>query len=175
MRHRLKGKKLNRSTKHRRALFKNLISALVEHGEIKTTLAKAKAVKGLVDKLITTAKKGTLHHRRQLASFFGKRQPANKLVEDIAPKLKSRTSGYTRIVRLGRRTGDNAMMAKLELVSQAKTKPVGSKKTKHRRQTDRSEKKPSPSLSTPKDISAPQAQSQVAAPSTASTQKRGEK
>ena len=120
MRHRVSGRHLGRSSKHRQALFKNLIVSLIDHGRLKTTQAKAKAVKGLTDKLITRAKKGTVHSRRILGSFLHNKKTVNKLVDEIAPKFKNRNSGFTRIVRLGRRRGDDAMMASIELVDSAK-------------------------------------------------------
>jgi large subunit ribosomal protein L17 len=115
MRHRKAGKKLGRSRDQRRALFKNLINALIIHGRIETTEAKAKAVKGLVDKVINKAKQGTLHSRRLLLGFLGSQEVVKKAVEDLAPQFK-RVSGFTRIVKLGSRRGDNASMVRIELV-----------------------------------------------------------
>lgn len=120
MRHRVKGKKLGRDTGHRKALFKNLINSLILRGEIKTTESKAKAVRGLVDKLITRGKTGTLHARRLIAAFLADKRAVNKLVDEVAPRFKARPGGFTRIIRLGRRRGDNAMMVKLELVEKKK-------------------------------------------------------
>jgi large subunit ribosomal protein L17 len=116
MRHRVFGKKLSRSSKHRKALFKNLISALIIHGQIKTTEPKVKAIKGLVDKLIGRAKEGSLHSRRMIAAFLQDKKAVNKLTSELAPLFKSRTSGFTRVLRLGKRKGDNAMMVRIELV-----------------------------------------------------------
>jgi len=116
MRHRVVGKKLSRDRDHRKALFKNLIKALVIHGEIKTTESKAKAVRRLVEKLITKGKARTLHARRLIAAFLQNKKVVNKIVDELAPLFKNRPGGFTRIVRLGRRRGDNAMMVKLELV-----------------------------------------------------------
>jgi large subunit ribosomal protein L17 len=137
VRHRVRGRQLNRDIKHRKALFKNLISSLFLFGEIKTTLAKAKSIRGLVDKLITKAKKGTLHHRRLVAAFLQNKQAVNKLVNDLTPKLKQRTSGFTRIIRLGQRRGDATEMVKMELITdkaetkvKAKTKTTSQKLTK---------------------------------------------
>ena len=110
MRHRVSGKKLGRNIKKRKALFKNLITSLISHGEIKTTEAKAKAVKRLVDKLITKAKKGTLHARRQILSFLARKEAVEKLFKEIAPRFKNRQSGFTRTIKLGPRRGDNALM-----------------------------------------------------------------
>ena len=122
MKHRRKGRKLNRSTKHRSALYKNLSLSLFKHGAIKTTEAKAKAVSRFVDKLITTAKKNTISSRRKIAKTFGKRQSVNHLVDVVAPQLK-RTSGFTRIVRLGKRQGDDTMMVRMELLDYKKSQP----------------------------------------------------
>lgn len=116
MRHRVKGKKLGRNTLQRKALMKNLVKDLVEHGEIQTTEAKAKAIRGLVDKLIHKAQEGTVSARRLLAAFFGTRNVVQHLVDQVAPSMKNRTSGFTRIIRLGNRRGDDSMMVKLELV-----------------------------------------------------------
>ena len=126
MRHRVKGKKLNRDVKHRRALHKNLITALITHGQIKTTEAKAKSIRSQVDKLMTKAKKGSLHDRRQINSVLNRSKIVNTLVDQIAPKTK-RTSGFTRIVRLGRRSGDDTMMVKLEFVDSVISAPVKEK------------------------------------------------
>jgi len=120
MRHRKKGKKLNRNTSQRKALFKNLIQSLILHEEIKTTESKAKAIKGLTDKFINKAKKGTLHTRRQISAFLPDKKAVNKLVDEIAPRFKKRISGFTRFVRLGRRQGDNAMIVIIGIVGMQK-------------------------------------------------------
>jgi large subunit ribosomal protein L17 len=124
MKHRVSGKKLNRDTQHRRGLYKNLISSLLIYGKINTTLAKAKAVQPQVEKLVTKAKKGTLHHRRQIDQVLNKTTLVNKLVDSIAPKTGDRYSGFTRIVKLGRRSGDNAFMARIEFVDPVVEEPV---------------------------------------------------
>jgi len=120
MKHRVAGKKLNRDTNHRKALLKNLVASLFEHGEITTTEVKAKAIKGLVDKIIHKAQQGTIAARRVLARFFGKRSLVNTVVDQVAPTMKDRMSGFTRIIRMGRRRGDNAMLVKMELVEKPK-------------------------------------------------------
>lgn len=122
MKHRVKGRKLGRNTAQRKALFRQLIAALFLKNEIKTTLPKAKAINGLVDKLINKAKKGSLHHQRLLHSFLQNKRATKKLVKDIAPDFKKRISGFTKITRLGRRRGDAAMMVKLSLIKEAKDK-----------------------------------------------------
>jgi large subunit ribosomal protein L17 len=116
MRHRKKGKKLNRNTAQRKALFRSLIQNLIVKEKIKTTEAKAKAIKGLVDRLVTKAKKGTLHARRQVMAFLADKKSANKLVDEIAPRFKKRKSGFARFSRIGKRRGDDTMMVEMELV-----------------------------------------------------------
>jgi large subunit ribosomal protein L17 len=129
MRHQVKGKQLNRDSSSRRALFKNLILALIDHGQINTTSAKAKAVQGSLEKLITKAKGGTLHERRQIDQVLNQRTAVNKLVDEIAPHIK-RNSGYTRIIKLGERQGDAAAMVRLEIVDwQPKAVLTDKKKT----------------------------------------------
>lgn len=135
MRHRVKGKKLSRTSSQRKALFKGLINALVIHGEIKTTESKAKAIRGLVDKLINKGKKGTLHSRRLIAAFLQNKMAVNRLVDELGPLFAKRTGGFSRMVRLGSRRGDNATMVKLELVEKPSpptkaSKPKEEKKTK---------------------------------------------
>lgn len=147
MKHRRKGHKLNRSTKHRLALYKNLSLSLFEHGSIKTTQAKAKAVSRVIDKLITTAKKNTTSSRREIAKTFGKRRSVNHLVDVIAPQLK-RTSGFTRIVKLGKRQGDDTMMVRIELLDYKKSQPKtktnkSTPTTKTGKSTKKTAKKPS--------------------------------
>lgn len=141
MRHGKSNKKFNRDTKHRQALLKNLVSSLFEHGTIETTEQKAKALKRLADKLIHKAQPGTLNVRRVLERFFGSKQTVNNLVDRVAPSMKDRTSGFTRITRLGRRRGDDAEMVVIELVEKGavaetpvveekKAAPKAAKKTK---------------------------------------------
>ena len=116
MRHRVFGRKLGRDVKAKKALFKNLINALIEHQEIRTTEAKAKAIRGLVDKFVSRAKKKDLHSRRLVFSFLQNKKMVNKLFEEIGPRFGKRPSGFTRIIKLGRRKGDGAMMVKMEFV-----------------------------------------------------------
>lgn len=129
MRHRLANKHLSRNTEQRKSLFKNLLLSLFEHGQIETTEAKAKAIKGLADKLVYRAKAGTLPARRLIGRFFGTRSAVNRLVDEVAPAMGDRTSGFTRIIRLGKRKGDDSMMVKMELVAQPVKKEVA-KETK---------------------------------------------
>lgn len=116
MRHRRKVKKLGRTASHRRATLRNMASALINHHQIRTTLAKAKAARSHVEKLITTGKKDSVHARRQAFKFLQNRTLVKKLFDEIAPTFADRNGGYTRIVKLGQRTGDGAEMAILQLV-----------------------------------------------------------
>ncbi len=118
MRHRVFGRKLNRSIHQRQSLFKNLVISLINQGKLRTTEAKAKAIKGLIDKLVNRAKDSNVAARRLLLSFLHHKDTVNKLVDEIAPTLKDRASGYTRIIRLGNRRGDDAMMVELEFVNE---------------------------------------------------------
>ena len=117
MRHRQDRRKLSRSASHRKSLFMNLAREVIDHERIKTTEAKAKAVKPEVEKAITLAKRGDLHARRQLHSRFGQDKfIVHKLVEEIAPRYAERPGGYTRITKLGPRKSDSTEMVFLELV-----------------------------------------------------------
>ena len=116
MRHRVAGRHLNRSTAMRRALFRNLISELIRHERIRTTEAKARAVRGDAEKIITLAKRGDLHSRRLAARTISDRDLLKKLFEEVAPRYAERSGGYTRIVKLGPRQGDAAPMVLLELI-----------------------------------------------------------
>ncbi|MFH2118745.1 MAG: 50S ribosomal protein L17 [Candidatus Paceibacterota bacterium] len=118
MRHRVKTKQFNRDTNHRKMLVRNLVRSLVEHGEIVTTEAKAKETKRWADKLIGKAQKNTVATKRQLHTFFGTREVVNTLVDKIAPAMGKRVSGFSRIVKLGKRRGDNTELVKLSLVEQ---------------------------------------------------------
>jgi large subunit ribosomal protein L17 len=127
MRHRIVGKKLARDRGHRQALFKNLLSALILHGEIKTTESKAKVVQRLFGKLVSKSKPGTLSARRRVGIHLSNRKVVNKLIDEITPLLKNRTSGFTRLIRLGKRQGDNALMVKLVLVEKPAVKEAKKK------------------------------------------------
>jgi len=116
MRHRKAGRKLGRSSGHRKALYKNLITELFRHERIKTTEAKAKAIRGKAEKLITLGKRGDLHARRLASARLNDQTIVAKLFDDLAPRYEERPGGYTRILKLGRRQGDGASMVLLELV-----------------------------------------------------------
>ncbi len=116
MRHLVKGKRLRRNTAQRRALLRNLVTSFLEKERMRTTLAKAKATKPLAEKMITLAKKNTLHTRRRALRFIYKKTVVKKLFDEIGPRFSERPGGYTRIVKVGPRAGDGADMAILELI-----------------------------------------------------------
>jgi large subunit ribosomal protein L17 len=131
MRHRVSGKQLSRTTSHRRALRRNLAASLIQHGAIRTTEAKAKELRRFVERLITVAREGTLHARRQAAAMLQDRDMIDdegklldktvlqKLCDEVAPRYVSRDGGYTRIVRLSdRRIGDGGVQVLVQLVEQ---------------------------------------------------------
>lgn len=123
-RHGYQGTKFHRERDQREALIQSLAEALIIHGSIETTLPKAKAVVPYVEKLITKAKKGDLHNRRLIIASLQTISSAHKLVDDIAPKLGGRNSGYFRIVRTTNRRGDNAEMARVSFVDDLTEAPV---------------------------------------------------
>ena len=116
MKHRIKGKKLNRTSSHRKALLKNMSQALIKHEQIVTTLIKAKTLKPYFDKLITIGKKGNLSARRQAISKVGDLKLVEKLFSILAKRYETRNGGYSRVLKAGFRYGDAAPMAVLELV-----------------------------------------------------------
>jgi large subunit ribosomal protein L17 len=116
MRHHRKGKKLGRDSAHRKALYSNLAGALIEHGRIKTTVAKAKAVKPIAEKMITLGRRGDLAARRQALAYLRSNEVVTKLFSEVAPRFSDQAGGYSRIVKIGPRFGDSAEMAYLELV-----------------------------------------------------------
>lgn len=116
MRHRKKGRKLGRSAPHRRATLRNMATSLFRHERIETTTAKAKELRPYAERLITLAKRGDLHARRQASAKVQDREVLGKLFEDIGPRFSQRPGGYTRILKLGHRKGDAAEMSLIELV-----------------------------------------------------------
>ena len=123
MRHGRTGRKLGRDSAHRKALYANLAGALIEHGRIKTTVTKAKAVKPLAEQMITLGRRGDLHARRQATAFLRSRDIVHLLFAEVAPRFKDRPGGYARIIKIGPRPGDAAEMAYLELVDHVPEAP----------------------------------------------------
>ena len=133
MGHRDKVKKLGRTKTHREAMLSNMAMSLVKHRVIKTTDAKAKALRPVVDRLITTAKKGTLASKRQVAKTIHVKEVFSKFYDEVLPKLEDRNSGYTRVLKLGVRRGDGAAMSVVELLTpppEVKSEGKGKKKKK---------------------------------------------
>jgi large subunit ribosomal protein L17 len=119
MRHQKKTVKLGRTAEHRKALLANQVCSLIEHQRIKTTLAKAKAVRPLAEKMVTLGKNGSLHARRTALAVLRQKDAVKKLFDDIAPRSATRQGGYTRIIKLGQRKSDSAAVAFLEWVDAA--------------------------------------------------------
>jgi large subunit ribosomal protein L17 len=133
MRHQKKTIKLGRTAEHRKALLANQVCSLIEHQRIKTTLAKAKAVRPLAEKMVTLGKKGSLHARRTALAVLRQKDAVKKLFDDIAPRSASRNGGYTRIIKLGQRRSDAAPVAFLEWVDAPQIdheEPAGKEKSK---------------------------------------------
>src|SRR5256712_5945012 len=123
MRHRKSGRQLGRNTHHRRALFRSLVTALLEHERIETTEAKAKELRILAERMISLGKEGSLHAQRRAAAYIRAKRGVSKLFKDLACRSAARHGGYTRIIKTRRRVGDSAPMAVIELV----TRPVDKK------------------------------------------------
>ncbi len=128
MRHKRRGRKLGVTTKHRRAMLRNMVTDLFRHERIKTTDTRAKELKRVAEKMITLAKQGTLHKRRQAAAYIRDNEVLKKLFDDIADRFKERPGGYTRIIKLGFRKGDNTPVSIVELVEEG-YKPKAKKKS----------------------------------------------
>jgi large subunit ribosomal protein L17 len=116
MRHQAKGRQLSRTSEHRRALMRNMATSLILHGRIVTTVAKAKELRPYAEKLITLARRGDLHARRVVAQKIREREALSRLFTDIGPRFAARPGGYTRILKLGHRSGDGAEVARIELL-----------------------------------------------------------
>ena len=116
MKHNIKNKKLNKNSSHRKAMFMNMSNSLIKHEQITTTAPKAKELRRFVEKLITLGKKGDLLSRRKIVSILQDQKMSKKVFDVLANRYKERSGGYTRIVKLGNRFGDNASMAVIELV-----------------------------------------------------------
>ena len=136
MRHQKKTIKLGRTAEHRKALLANQVCSLIEHQRIKTTLAKAKAVRPLAERMVTLGKNGSIHARRSALATLRQKNAVKKLFDDIAPKSAERNGGYTRIVKLGQRRSDSAPMAFIEWVDMAEVveaTPAEEKKAKRKK------------------------------------------
>lgn len=149
MRHRVAGRKLSRHSQHRELMFRNMVVSLLEHERVKTTEAKAKELRGWADRVITWGKEGTLHARRKAFALLRDESIVKKLFDEIAPRMKDRPGGYTRIYKLGWRVGDAAPLSLVELVGtvaekEKKRSRVGRAKEALRRVTSRRKEKKEP-------------------------------
>ncbi|MBU1207608.1 MAG: 50S ribosomal protein L17 [Proteobacteria bacterium] len=142
MRHRIAGRKLGRTTSHRWAMLRNLVTSLLEHEKVKTTDAKAKELRPLAEKMIGLGKRGDLHARRQVLTLVRNAEVVRKLFDTISPRYQSRNGGYTRIVKLGFRSGDGAPVSIVELVAEGKEakslkkRRVGKRRRKEKEPTE---------------------------------------
>jgi large subunit ribosomal protein L17 len=149
MRHRIAHRKLNRTSEHRKALFKNMLNSLIKYEQITTTLPKAKELKPQIDKVITLGKKKNLQAKKNLFSKLQDKSSVNKLVKTLSDRYEKRSGGYSRVMRAGFRYGDDAPMAIIELVDRdinakkvdIKKKTVPSKKELSQKKTEETEKK----------------------------------
>ena len=151
MRHQKKTIKLGRTAAHRKALLANQVCSLIAHQRIKTTLAKAKAVRPLAEKMVTFGKNGSLHARRMALSMLRQKDAVKKLFDEIAPRSADRNGGYTRIVKLGQRRSDSASMAFIEWVDAAQV--IEEKEPK-----EKPAKKQKEAAPPPKEVAAPKAE-----------------
>lgn len=139
MRHQIGGRKLDRTPAHRQAMLRCMVTSLFEHERITTTLPKAKELRPMAEKLITLAKRGTLHARRQAAQVIRGRDALKKLFDTIGPRFSQRPGGYTRIIKLGRRSGDAAPLAFIELIEGSGPEVQEAKSPKAARRAKRGE------------------------------------
>jgi large subunit ribosomal protein L17 len=158
MRHQKKTVKLGRKAEHRKALLANQVCSLITHQRIKTTLAKAKAVRPLAERMVTLGKNGSIHARRNAFSVLRQKDAVKKLFDEIAPRSTDRNGGYTRIIKLGQRNSDSAAMAFLEWVDAAEVveeKPAEAKKAKRKEaepKPKQKEKEPAAEQKAPKPV-----------------------
>ena len=141
MRHNVKGRKLGRTSSHRKATMQALATSLLKHKRIKTTLAKAKELRGFAEKLITKARKGDLHSQRQVMELLKDKEVVKELFGEIVAKVGDRPGGYTRVIKLGQRFGDAAQMAIIELVDYNEIITAKEEKQKEEREARVKEKK----------------------------------
>jgi large subunit ribosomal protein L17 len=139
MRHHRSGRKLGRDSSHRKALYSNLAGSLIEHGRIRTTEAKAKSVKPIVEQMITLGRRGDIHARRQALAYLRSQDVVYRLFSDVAPRFADRPGGYTRIVKIGPRQGDAADMVYLELVDYVPERTISAAAAGARRRREREE------------------------------------
>ena len=165
MRHRKAGKKLGRDSSHRKAVLRNLITSLFRYEEISTTHAKAKALRPVAEKMITLAKRGDLHARRQVLSYFMDKSVANKLFDQMGERFSDRQGGYVRILRAGHRIGDNAPVAIIQLLLADKGKGADKAIKRYQKGAEKVPKKASDKQESPKSrIKVPEAEEEKDTP-----------
>ena len=143
MKHNIKNKKLNKTSSHRKAMFMNMSNALIKHEQITTTLAKAKELRRFVEKIVTLGKKGDLLSRRKIVSILQDQKMSKKVFDVLAERYKTRSGGYTRIIKLGNRYGDNAPTAVIEFVDRdEKAKGLDSGPVIEKKSTEEVEQQP---------------------------------
>jgi large subunit ribosomal protein L17 len=133
MRHLKSGRKLNRTSAHRKALFRNLVTSLIEHEHVRTTDAKAKELRRVADRMVTLGKRGSLDARRRALAYIRSRAVVGKLFGEVAERFRERPGGYTRIVKLGHRHGDAASMSIIELTDRGEAAKAEAEKKRERR------------------------------------------
>ena len=148
MRHLKAGRKLNRTSSHRKALFRNLVTSLIEHEQVRTTDAKAKELRRVADRMITLGKRGSLHARRQALAYIRSRSAVTKLFDEVAVRFKERPGGYTRVIKIGHRHGDAAPMSVIELTDRGEAAKAEADRKRERRRR-RAEKKAAPAAAPP--------------------------
>ncbi len=148
MRHLNAGRKLNRTGAHRKALFRNMVTSLFEHEQVRTTDAKAKELRSIADRMVTLGKRGTLHARRQALTYIRSATVVKKLFDEVAPRFRDRLGGYTRVIKLGHRHGDAASMSIIELTDRGEAAKAEAEKKRERR-ARRAEKKSAPQAARP--------------------------
>ena len=166
MRHQKKTVKLGRTAEHRKALLANQVCSLIEYQRIKTTLAKAKAVRPLAEKMLTLGKKGSLHARRTALAVLRQKNAVKKLFDEVAPRSTSRNGGYTRIVKLGQRKSDSASMAFIEWVDAlvVEEQPATDEKQSKRKEAEAMPKQKEPEASAEKEKKAAPAPAEESKP-----------
>jgi large subunit ribosomal protein L17 len=146
MRHLKAGRKLNRTAAHRKALFRNLVTSLIEHEHVRTTYAKAKDLRRIADRMITLGKRGTLHARRQALAYVRSQTVVAKLFAEVAARFRERPGGYTRVVKLGHRHGDAAPMSIIELTDRGEASKAEAERKRERRMRRAAKKAESPAI-----------------------------
>jgi len=136
MRHRTAGRKLNRTSSHRLMMLRNMVTSLFEHERVETTEAKAKELRRLAERLVTSAKRGDLHARRQALRIINSKKVVRKLFDEIAPRFQGRNGGYTHILKTRNRVGDGAALAIIELIPTQEKEPKTTKKTAKKKKSE---------------------------------------